>query len=98
MSSIPKQSNLNIRLDSNLKKEAETLFRNLGLNMTSAINVFLTQSVREQRIPFEICEKKPSHKLKKALKEAEKIARDPNVKSYDNVDEMFKDILDWNII
>ncbi|MBQ9013829.1 MAG: type II toxin-antitoxin system RelB/DinJ family antitoxin [Bacilli bacterium] len=94
MSSISKQANLNIRLDSNLKKEAEILFKNLGLNMSSAINVFLTQSVKEQRIPFEICERKPSRKLKKALKEAEKIAKDPNVKSYNDVDEMFKDILD----
>ncbi len=93
MSSISKQSNLNIRLDSNLKKEAEALFKSLGLNMTSAINVFLTQSVKEQKIPFEIKEKKPSRKLIKALKEADKIANDPNVKAYDNVDEMFKDIL-----
>ena len=58
MATISNSTNLNIRVDSNLKKDAEDLFKRLGLNMSSAINVFLTQSVKEQAIPFEICENK----------------------------------------
>ena len=92
MSSASKQSNLNIRLDSNLKKEAEELFKNLGLNMSSAINVFLTQSVKEQKIPFEISNSVHIKKVEKIVKKAEKIAKNPKIKSYSDVDEMFKDI------
>ena len=51
---MEKTSNINIRIDDKLKKEAEKLFNDLGINMSSAINVFLKQSVREQKIPFEI--------------------------------------------
>ena len=93
MSSISKQSNLNIRLDSNLKKEAEELFKSLGLNMTSAINVFLTQSVKEQKIPFEISRNVPSRKLKKALKETEEIISGKRkAKTYTSTEELFKDL------
>lgn len=99
MSSISKQSNLNIRLDSNLKKEAEELFKSLGLNMTSAINVFLTQSVKERKIPFEIKERRPSRKLKRALKEADQIiSGKKKSKTYSSVEELFEDLNKWNII
>ena len=47
-------TSMNLRVDKNLKKEAETLFESLGINMTTAINIFLRQSVRIQGIPFPI--------------------------------------------
>ena len=47
-------TNLNIRIDENLKKQAETLFSDLGLNMSSAITVFLKSAVDYKGIPFEI--------------------------------------------
>ena len=47
-------ANINIRIDDDLKKEAETLFNDLGLNMTTAIGLFLKQCVFCQGIPFEI--------------------------------------------
>ena len=47
-------TNLNIRIDENLKKQAETLFADLGLNMSSAITVFLKSAVDYNGIPFEI--------------------------------------------
>lgn len=93
METISNSTNLNIRVDSNLKKDAEDLFKRLGLNMSSAINVFLTQSVREQAIPFEICEDRPNKKLLKALKEAEKMKKNPEkYKSYNNIEELMKDL------
>lgn len=45
---------INIRIDDKLKDEAEKLFDELGLNMSSAFNVFLKQSIRQGGIPFEI--------------------------------------------
>ena len=47
-------ANLNIRLDDELKREAERLFSNIGLSMTTAITLFLKQSVSHGGIPFEI--------------------------------------------
>jgi DNA-damage-inducible protein J len=47
-------TSMNLRIDKDLKKQAETLFAGLGLNMTTAINIFLKQAVREQGIPFAI--------------------------------------------
>ena len=47
-------TNVNIRMDENLKKQAEELFADLGMNMTTAINIFVRQSVSYGGIPFEI--------------------------------------------
>jgi len=51
---IMAQTNLTIRIDEDIKREAEFLFSKIGLNMSSAINVFFRQAVREQAIPFEL--------------------------------------------
>ena len=48
------QTNLTIRIDENIKRDAEILFNNIGLTMSAAINVFFRQAVREQAIPFSI--------------------------------------------
>lgn len=48
------QSNLNIRIDEDVKKQGEKLFADLGMNMTTAINIFLRQAIRKRGIPFEI--------------------------------------------
>lgn len=66
-------SAININVDSNIKKEATELFNSLGLNMSTAINLFLRKSINEGGIPFEIKNSKPTRELKKALKEAKKI-------------------------
>lgn len=44
----------NIKIDPDLKKESQILFEQLGLNLSTAINMFLRQSVREQAIPFRV--------------------------------------------
>ena len=45
---------ISIRVDTDLKNEADKLFNELGLNLSSAVNIFLRQSVREQAIPFNV--------------------------------------------
>ncbi|GHU65760.1 hypothetical protein AGMMS49983_14050 [Clostridia bacterium] len=52
--------NLSIRMDRALKEQAEGLFAELGMNMTTAFNVFVRQSVRQGKIPFEIALNKPN--------------------------------------
>jgi DNA-damage-inducible protein J len=46
------QTNLTIRIDENLKCEAESLFNKIGMNMSTAIIVFFRQAIRAQEIPF----------------------------------------------
>ena len=91
---MSKTTNLNIRLDADLKQEADSLFKNMGLNMTTAVNMFLNQAVKSRSIPFEIAEqpRKPNRRLMRAIKEAEKLAKDPNTKKYNDLDELFKDL------
>lgn len=65
--------NVTIRMDSELKKQAETLFNDLGLNLSSAINIFIRQAVREQAIPFELtCKNKIQFANNKQYEEAVK--------------------------
>lgn len=51
------QTFLNIRVDADVKKKADILFKKLGMNTTTAINVFLQQAIHDQEIPFSISEK-----------------------------------------
>jgi DNA-damage-inducible protein J len=86
--------NMSIRIDKTIKKEADELFNNLGLNMSSAINMFLKQSIREQDIPFQpTMIEKPNRKLRKALKEAQNIESGKiKSKRYNNFSEVLRDI------
>lgn len=87
--------NTNISLDPKLKKDAVKLFHSMGLDLSTAISLFLFQSVRERRIPFEILEV-PNRKTVKAIKEAEKMMKHPErSKTYETVDELFKDLKSW---
>ena len=47
-------TNITVRVDEDVKKEAETLFNQLGMSISGAINVFFRQAIREQAIPFPI--------------------------------------------
>ena len=82
-------TNLSIRIDIDKKKEAEELFRNLGLSLTTAINIFINQSLRVRGIPFIITRQMPNAKTLEAIEAAHRIACDPNVKGYD-VEEALK--------
>ena len=62
-------SAINVNVPSDVKEEATNLFNSLGLNMSTAINMFLTKCVKTSSIPFKIEEPKPSKELQKALKE-----------------------------
>lgn len=85
-------TNISIRMDADLKAQADTLFAQLGMNLSTAFNVFVRQCLREGRIPFEISLNRPNKATIAALLEAEKIAKDPEVEGYDNFEELFADL------
>ena len=67
-----KNVNVTLRVDEDLKKQAEALFSELGMNLTTAFNIFLRQSVREQQIPFQITKNIPNAVTLAAVNSAEK--------------------------
>ena len=79
-------------MDADLKAQADALFGELGMNITTAFNIFVRQALREGRIPFDISLNQPNRETLAALMEAERIAKDPNVKGYTDLDELFDDL------
>ena len=85
-------TNVSIRMDTELKAQADELFAELGMNLSTAFNIFVRQSLREGGIPFEIRTDRPNKETIAAMLEAEHIAKDPKVKRYTDLDEMFADL------
>ena len=85
-------TNITIRMDTDLKAEAEALFAELGMNLSTAFNIFVRQSLREGRIPFDVALNQPNKETVAAMLEAERIAKDPSVRGYNNLDELFADL------
>ena len=79
-----------IRIDSDVKRQASALFRRLGLDMSSAINLFLHQCVLRGGLPFSVEMPGYSQEMLEAMSEAKRIARDPDVKGYSSMEELKK--------
>ncbi|MCI8294998.1 MAG: type II toxin-antitoxin system RelB/DinJ family antitoxin [Lachnospiraceae bacterium] len=62
----------NVKIDQTLKQEAQELFESFGLSLSSAINIFLRQSVREQAIPFRVGNPLPNMETIQAIEDARK--------------------------
>ena len=85
--------NMSIRMDTELKKQAEAMFSDMGLNMTTAMNMFLRQVVRQGRIPFEIATDIPNAETVAAIKEMDDMlcGKIP-AKRYSSTKELFEDL------
>ena len=82
---------VNIRIDMELKEQADKLFSSLGMNMSTAFNVFIRQAVREQAIPFKIeLYSNPSKLTIEALREVENNKLD----SFNSIDDLMNDLKD----
>ncbi len=66
-----KNVNVTLRIDEDLKRQADTLFAELGLSLSTAFNIFLRQSVREQQIPFQVTKNVPNAVTLAAMDDAE---------------------------
>jgi len=81
-----------IRIEESTKKQAVELLEGLGLNLSDAVNMFLRQVILQNGIPFEV--KYPEYKSEviEAMEEAKRISKDPNIKGYTNIEELFEEL------
>ena len=83
-------TNFSVRIDIDIKKQCEAMYGELGIDLNTAINVFLRQSLRVGGFPFDVRLKKPNNETIEAMLESERIARDPSVKRYSDVEKALK--------
>ena len=83
-------TNFTVRMDSDIKKQCEAIYGELGINLTTAINVFLRQSLRAGGFPFDVRLDQPNKETMAAMLEAERSSRDPSVKRYSDVEEALR--------
>lgn len=77
-----------IRIDSDIKRDASELFSRLGLDMSGAVNLFLHQCVLRGGLPFTVEIPQYNQRVLDAMAEARRISRDPNVKGYSSMEEL----------
>ena len=83
-------TNVNIRMDADLKRQFEAFCADMGMSMTTAFNIFAKKAVREYRIPFEISGEMPNAETRKAIEDARKgIGLS---KAYSSVEELMEDL------
>ena len=86
--------NVNIRMDSELKRQFENFCSDMGMTMTTAFNIFAKKTVREYRIPFEIGAEIPNTETVEAINEVRRMKADTTLgKSYSDVDETIRELL-----
>ena len=89
-------SSINVKVNAKEKEQAIKILKNLGLNMSTFINMAIKQVIKQDGLPFEVTNPKLSRELLEALEEGEKIiqkVKDGKRQGYNNVNEMMKAIL-----
>jgi len=84
---------MNLRIEPEIKADAEELFGSFGLTVTDAVNVFLRQSLMRGGFPFEIVRYKPNAVTQAAIREAEQLLKDPNAKTFTDMETLRADLL-----
>ena len=79
-----------IRIDKNVKEQATALFANLGLDMSSAVNMFLRQCILRGGLPFAVEMPQYNQETLNAMTEARKISRDSSVHGYNDMTDLIK--------
>lgn len=84
----------NISIDEDIKPKAQAMLAEFGLDLSTAVNMFLRQMLREKAIPFEVRWDIPNTETVAAIKEVEEMEKHPELaKSYSSVDELIEDLL-----
>ena len=87
-------SAINVQVDARDKEQATNILKDLGINMSTFINMAIKQVIKHDGLPFEVANPKPNKELLSALEEGEKIATGKiKSKGYHNINQMIEDIL-----
>ena len=81
-------TNLNIRTDKEIKDQAEQIFAELGITMSTAVNIFLRTAVREHGIPFALKIDVPNDTTAVAIQEGRKMLKDPAAPRYSSMESL----------
>ena len=86
-------TSMNIRMDTEVKRKAQMIFAELGMDTTTAVNLFLRQVIRTQSIPFELKAELPNEETMEAIEEVRMMKQNPSMgKRYQDVDTMMEDL------
>lgn len=88
MATVPTQ----VRIDETLKTQSEELFSQLGIDMSSAVNMFLRQCVMRGGLPFQVAVPGYKREVLDAMEEAKAISKDPETKRYQCFSEAMGDL------
>ena len=77
-----------VRIDADVKKQASKIFAQLGIDMSTAVNIFLRQCIMKGGLPFIVEIPQFNGKTIKAIGEADQIMKDPNAKKYNSMKEL----------
>ncbi len=88
MATVPTQ----VRIDETLKKQSAELFSQLGIDMSSAVNMFLKQCVMRGGLPFEVVVPRYKIEVLEAMEEAKSLSRDPKAKRYSSFSKALEDL------
>jgi len=89
---MSKTASLNIRLDPEVKQNAESVYSHYGLSLAEAVTVFIHQSCNVGGLPFDLRPPRPNAETMTAMDEAKRISRDPTIKGYRDMDALFRDL------
>lgn len=84
------KTTMNIRMDSNIKEEAGKIFSNLGMDMTTAINIFLRQAIQHRGLPFEVKIKEDNVSLENILNDVENNKN--MIGPFNSIEELMSDL------
>ena len=74
--------NVTFRMDSQVKAQADELYASLGMDMSTAVNMFVRQCLRERQLPFQPSLNVPNQETIRAMEESDEMIRTGNFKSY----------------
>lgn len=83
---------LNIKIDPQIQRQAQQIFDELGLDMSTAVNIFLRQSIRKNGLPFDVSLDAPNAETLQAFAEGDRMLRDPATKRFSSVEALFEDL------
>ncbi len=81
-----------IEMDRDIKRQAQELFSDLGMDLSTAVNIFLRQALQYHGLPFEVTVHVPNEETVRAIEEVQKLKADPNKKSYTSFAEIVKEL------